>query len=606
MILKINYQYIAALLLFVKIFISIDLSAQSIDKVITIIENDRDANYKSKSDALKERFVDNPVVDINSILNINLDYTILIEKISQKIPGISEDIAKKIQSLNLAMYERQLTLQMFEALLSTYNYEDFKSHPEKNIEWTEQMQRVAISIVQLTEVSDYILEGPGGFKPIDIYSRAETELKRMQQELEIQAEKNGVYLQLACWLQKDRFPAQPIHIPNFDSIAPQPSYEVDRWIILPTAAQLRQLDQAAEIARANRGRGVSILKELIDNQKEQLRAIASEELTILVQSLENELNNFSDDELLEFKENFSILKRRLESFNLEVERRVSWYSNLNINNESDFFSALTQLQNDIRFIKEEGKFILQSLKNLIVEATRISTTIGSNISEVIRNTTRLHELIESWFRASLDRNGFDKIKELLSGTVVDYELLRFTDQVFKLSLRNIPLQADLDLYSTGVRSNGDRLIFKLEVNSKTDLLYNENREVYMYNILPHIEGTVGVIFADPLANTAIETQFIMAPYYNMILKGVFDQNLRRRSVSYNRMFDWGVGLHVSAPDFDGDDVPELGAGIVISVLHDYIQSGAAVNVFTGDPYWFFGLRLPVPSFNIGISRNISY
>ena len=110
---------------------------------------------------------------------------------------------------------------------------------------------------------------------------------------------------------------------------------------------------------------------------------------------------------------------------------------------------------------------------------------------------------------------------------------------------------------------------------------------------------MGVIFADPLARTNVKTQFQMAPYYNLIFKGLFDQKIRRKSVTYNRILDWGIGLHISAPDFDGDDVPELGTGIVVSVLHDYIQSGIAINVFTGDPYWYFGLRLPIPSFNIG-------
>lgn len=60
---------------------------------------------------------------------------------------------------------------------------------------------------------------------------------------------------------------------------------------------------------------------------------------------------------------------------------------------------------------------------------------------------------------------------------------------------------------------------------------------------------------------------------------------------------------MSAPDFDADDVPELGVGVVASLLHDYVQSGIAINVFTGDPYWFFGLKLPVPSFNIGTVRS---
>ena len=573
------------------------------DTVITIIENDRDGRYMSKDGNIKNEFINNPVVDINSILNISLSYDHLITKLATNNLGISDDLAKKIRLLNLAMEERKQTLEKFESLLSTYDYQNFKANPEKNIQWAAEMQSTAIAVVRLTEVSDYILEGPGGFRPEDIYSRAETELKRMKQELENQTENKGVSLQFAGWLYKNSFPAQPIHIPGFDSIAPQPSFEVNRWMILPNEEQIQQLQQAADLARANKGKGLSILKDLVDTQINQLKAIASSELNILIESLENELNNLSDNRLVTFKEKFSSLKRQVDSFRKEIELRISFYSNLQITEESSFFSTLNQIQNDIRFLKEEGKLIYDSLNNLLTEAKDLTQTLGTNLSNLLNDTDRLHNFIKSWFEALLDRNGFDKIKELLQGTAVDYELLEFTDQVFKLSLKNIPLKADLDLFTTGVRANGDRLVFKLEVISQSGMIYNEKREIYMYKILPHIEGTVGVIFADPLANTAIETQFQMAPYYNMILKGVFDQKLRRRSISYNRMFDWGVGLHISAPDFDGDDVPELGAGIVLSVLHDYIQSGAAINIFTGDPYWFFGLRLPVPSFNIGMSGN---
>ena len=123
----------------------------------------------------------------------------------------------------------------------------------------------------------------------------------------------------------------------------------------------------------------------------------------------------------------------------------------------------------------------------------------------------------------------------------------------------------------------------------------------MFKVLPHIITTVGVIFADPLANNAVQTQFQMAPAYNVIFKGFCDQGCRRKSVIYNRLFDWGVGLHISAPDFDKDDVPEIAAGVVISSLHDYLQGGFAFNLFTGDPFWFFGLRFPIPSFNMSAS-----
>ena len=194
-------------------------------------------------------------------------------------------------------------------------------------------------------------------------------------------------------------------------------------------------------------------------------------------------------------------------------------------------------------------------------------------------------------------------EELITGRELDIAALEFGNDVYKLTLSDLPVSVELDLVNTGVRTDGDRLALKMTVSDRSSVqpVVLESRELYLFRVLPHIVTTVGVIFADPLANTAIQTQFQMAPSFNILFKGIGDQGCRRKSVIYNRLLDWGIGLNISAPDFNHDDVPEMTAGIVISGLHDYLQSGFGFNVFTGDPFWFFGLRFPVPSFNISTS-----
>jgi len=312
-----------------------------------------------------------------------------------------------------------------------------------------------------------------------------------------------------------------------------------------------------------------------------------------------QLQQIATDEITPIITEFEALKTSIETFKSSVKQRISYYKGLDINSALVVTQAITQIESDVDFIKNEGQALL-------TQATKLYNDIKASIDSTITNADALEGLAENiknylktWLDTTLEKTDISAIKQLLQGTPVDFELLKFSDKVFKLSLKDLPKQADLDLYTAGIRQDGDRVAFKFQVATKEKTIYTENREVYMFRILPHIESTVGVIFADPLARTNVKTQFQMAPYYNLILKGLWDQKLRRKSVTYNRIFDWGIGLHISAPDFDGDDVPELGAGLVLSILHDYVQSGIAINVFTGDPYWYFGLRLPIPSFNIG-------
>lgn len=153
-----------------------------------------------------------------------------------------------------------------------------------------------------------------------------------------------------------------------------------------------------------------------------------------------------------------------------------------------------------------------------------------------------------------------------------------------------------------MREARDVVHLKLQVaNADGKLLLEEKRNVTLYRIIPHIQSTVGVIFAHPLSETSISKEFQMAPHYNVLFKGIFgtSQKWKRRSGLPNTLLDLNFGLHVSSPDFDKDDVPEIGLGISGSFLKDYLQFGWAYNLFHGTPYLFLGVRLPFGALNPG-------
>lgn len=565
--------------------------------VFSILEKDRDGGYQDKDSS----YINNKIVDINSVLQIDLDLGIITSKIEDNTGGLPTGIGEKISKLTIALKERKKVLKTFDSLLNTYDYDEFKKDPKKNEDWAAVMQQSAITVVNLWDVSPFIESGDDGIgspRPGPTYQRAKIELERMTKEVEDFAENQGVYIQFGAWLYKKNNQNTALHIPGFDSIKPQTPYQVARWSILPTTAQLAELQTASDLAEENKDKGLSVLKSTIDIQVKQLEEVLTGQFNLLVDSLNQEAKQIVDDRIKPIITEIDAFKGNIESFKIAVKQRISYYKELDINSQTPITQVLAKIESDVSFIENDGKALLNQATKLYGDIKTLVDTItnGDTLKGLAKN---IEDQLKTWLETTLEKTNISKIRTLLQGTPVDFELLKFSDKVFKLSLKDVPKQADLDLYTAGIRQGGDRIAFKFEVATKQKTIYTENREVYMFRVLPHIESTVGVIFADPLARTNVQTQFQMAPYYNLILKGLWDQKLRRKSVTYNRIFNWGIGLHISAPDFDGDDVPELGTGLVVSILNDYVQSGIAINVFTGDPYWYFGLRLPIPSFNIG-------
>jgi hypothetical protein len=194
---------------------------------------------------------------------------------------------------------------------------------------------------------------------------------------------------------------------------------------------------------------------------------------------------------------------------------------------------------------------------------------------------------------------------IISGKPFDHTAATFTDNTYKHALGDLPASTTLSLINAGRREKGDRLLIKISAGkSGTAPVELEAPAFPMYMVLPHIETKVGIVFNDPLVSNQLRRQFQLAPSYSVLLKGLCP-DARRKHMMRNTVWDWGIGLNLSSPDFDNDDVPELGVGFVVSGLRDYLQVGYGYNVFISKPYWFFGLRLPLQSLQLPLNSSNS-
>lgn len=586
--------------------------------ILTIIEKDRDKKYLDRNNDFKPEYINNSISDINSVLEIRLDRNGLAAGAATAFgDGMPENLAEKISAILLALEKRNEVLAETERITKTFDAEKFKSDPAAYQKYVTDLSAVSQVIYEIERIDPRIETESYKYEDPDqlfsgVYMAAEDVLREMTQEAGKYAEENGVNIQFGCWLIT-RSQNVPVHLRGFDEIAPQEFYEVERWQFIPSDQQISQMEELQKLAAENRDLGLNIMKITAQNQlsslKEFSRFTAGEilrELDTELQNLSKEIDPARDPEIKMIIDRTDHLKTSLITFCENLGNRLEFYQRISFNNENEILNLIKHLKSDLSFILEEDGVKLQQESSAFLETLEGLKPVLSAKIQQLKNVIAGFVFDYGERYKLLKNNTIRKIDEMINGRNFDIAALEFGDEVFRLSLTELPSSTELDLVTTGVRTEGDRLAFKLAVSGKgkSQQVILESREIFLFKVLPHVISTVGVIFADPLARNAVQTQFQMAPYYNFLFKGLGDQNRRRKSVLYNRLFDYGIGLNIAAPDFNKDDVPEITAGVVISLLHDYIQGGFGVNLFTGDPFWFFGLRFPVPAFNIGSGSRV--
>ncbi len=187
------------------------------------------------------------------------------------------------------------------------------------------------------------------------------------------------------------------------------------------------------------------------------------------------------------------------------------------------------------------------------------------------------------------------------GSNFDESTLQFSDLNTKLAFGALPPETEFSLKDTGFRQEGDFVIIKIGTSTGQNATQTlETDRIYLFKVLPSVHTTVGVIFADPQSQTLpIKTVFQPAASYSFIMTGLFDKGLRRKSVSYNKYFSMGWGLNFASMDFNKDDVPELGVGLTLTLFKDWVQGGIGYNVPNDKRYWFFSVKIPLPTFSFG-------
>lgn len=560
------------------------------------------------------------ISDISSTLRIEIDRDALRSRVAeQTAERLPADLAARLSGLHAALERREQSLERLASALDQWEKvraSGASTPPQEMIrnlsEAASPLDEVRKNPALAPRIRPRIEQRLGG-GPMSIaeqyalvYDAIAEELRSAQAELDSFARENGISVQMGAWIATAK-ESRPIHLPGFDEYPEGERFVIDRWDIALNEAEQKQLESLAAQAKELKDPSDLALALWKANGPALIEAAIADSATLTcakeLQGKAGALRDQVEEAQATLRAALESWKTQLESFQQELQTLRTRYGTgegAAGKTASEFLLGTNQ---DLTALFERTSRLATTLRDL----AKTLTGLAAGYSGAAK--TGLTELLgdaQSCARTATDEAGswknslLNQVAMLQAGRPLDLTAFEFGSEVKKLMLDEIPAEVTFPLETTGERAAGDSVVVKLALfeadgsgGGTEDAL--EHRRILLFRVLPHIERTVGLIFADPDGETQVTNRFQAAPGYSLLLKGTWDKGLRRSSVAYNRIVDFGFGLNIAALDFNKDDTPELGLGLVLSAFRDILQAGAGYDVNEDEPYWFFGVRVPMPT-----------
>jgi hypothetical protein len=552
------------------------------------------------------------IVDINSTITISIDKTVLQEELRRQdlLPQEQHDLLLRLAGVRAALNQREQSLSSLKDALRFY---PSAKNPQALSDFAQRLSLAAAPLADLLANVpnqsplmadlDRALTPPPGRAALTIdeqyaaaYDAAAREATRLSDELRAFTQEHGVYVQLGAFIGKAG-EQRPIHLPGFDAYPTGEFVEVERWNLVLSEAQQRELAQYTAVARRVNQEGLRALIEwksvaqqlLADLAKESSTAKCSNHLAQTVAELQPALGG----QAAGIKNAIDTIATRLATYRMTLTGIRDKYVAGGTATRLTPDQFLLETNNDITsLITTTTTFASQLAADAKTLQETVTTATGAMKDRLTALTTELTSCATS---AQTEAQTWSttlraRVRELRAGRTFEERALELGDEVTRHTIDALPSTTTVDLRTTGARAEDDAITIKLAAGSNaTDRREIATRTLRVFRVLSHIDLTVGLIFADPQQRTALQRQFQAAPAYSALFR-----TGSRRSMTWNRWWTPGFGINLASLDFNHDDSPELGIGVVGSALRDYIQAGYGYNLTESVPYLYFGLRLPVP------------
>jgi hypothetical protein len=460
------------------------------------------------------------------------------------------------------------------------------------------------------------VRGRSGQEYRDIYSLVGQRMEELESQLT--SSYSGVRFRMGAWL-RGKSGEHPVHIDGFDKYEQGEFYKYP-FFTMPSSEEVqKQLNDLKDAANRFNTGGVSSLINLKENL-EKLNNFLETNLKKALDCMKNALENAKATLIQNIKDlpmpQTNKLLDKVKKMIATVKDAQSLIKSLiddpaqlgtQIEVIRDVKDMVNLVVEGINFVKDNLDAMEQEVKNGIKQLKADIKTIVQNELNTIRNTcfTALENFIETI------GNGISGFFDSFSTSTMmlseqERGSMKLGDKVNSLLIDNIPEKGVLDLRYTGNRADDDEIYIKavLEQAPATTAASTPStaagspsspltqviaEKVLVLYKITYIKLKTGLIFANPFKKEGIAftKKFQAAPSYSVMLKLG-----NRKSITWNRLFQPGIGINVSALDFNQDSTLEVGLGVVLSTFKDYLQVGVGRNMTFDKWYWFFGVNLP--------------
>ncbi len=534
-----------------------------------------------------------PNIDINSSIKIELNtarikqealnlISVKTELPVSRIKTISDYLSKRLDVIKAIQFRSENLAEKQKAL---HSFSNETSPVFKILSELDPSSPLRLKVNEILSVREKDLSVTYN----RLFDLLQSEINSIESEYKSAIEQNKIFFRLGTFVNE-----APVHLEGFDSYKEGDYYFVPPFITTIPADQKLDFEKYQKLAKDANDDAMKAfsekLQEVVNPILDSLKQVIENKFSVPLSTFENAISNL-DTVSIEVKTEIAHNKLVISNFKASVELIIA-YSKNDVK-QPDFVKNLVE---SIIQASDDFKALEQSLNNSTTTLGKLGT-ITRFKSALIDFTASYNigkKIVTEQFEAI---KGFYDSKNLLQISLtqkVAESLLKLSDDVFKLPLENIPGQVTLDLTRTVVRKDGDRLSFKAVLTKASpEMGKQEEKTIYftsigLYQIGLHNSIQAVLILADNLSGEFnSRKQFQFDPSYSVLFK------LGSRTNSfYNDFVELGLGVNMATLDFNNDDNPEVGIGLVLSAFKDYLQVGYGRNFGVDQNYWFFGLRLP--------------
>jgi len=416
----------------------------------------------------------------------------------------------------------------------------------------------------------------------------------LNKQLDSVLQQEGVYIQLGAWIITQAGNSS-IHLNGFDEYPLGEFYEYPTVSLQLTDSQISELENMNKIFNQNNSSYQEIFLELGKQYGNLLLGVLGpmidsvQQIQKNIQDLQREFKNSQQGIIDQLKTSETSINDYLGN----LQKRLNSYKTENIV-ERDKIQLLMRFNNDEQQIYTQTLELFTKIEAVITGYSSIlknqSAVTTSLLLRIKNQCTFLLNLKETYFK-----DLGDGLKTMVYGAEFNSNLLEFTDKVKKLAIDAVPSSTSFSLKYTGKRKPGDQVVIKLSAGTPALKKPNDIETYYLFllDAEPHINMAVAYNFAWPVSK--LNEMPPNGPSYSMLFK------FRSRKPLYRNVFDIGIGLNFAIYDFNRDNIPEIAAGICLSMLRDYIMGGWGFNFNANIGYFFVGLRIPVNLGSISFS-----